>query len=551
MITKYKYTFLFGAVIGVAIVLLFLQIPFAYYSGDNVFHIAKISASADGEYFTDPITGCQSIYPPYFHIFWGNVSGIFDLNGFQISRLIQAINFLGLFLSGFFLLYVILKDTEKASLSALAIGLLIYAPTGKYIFLQSPYNFSVMFILTGTSLLLLFYQSQKMKYGIASALMLGWGINIWWWNIIPVGGLLAGMILVCARENRRLLISPKFLVAGAVLGLMLCMNLWPLSQIRAVLPNYNYDMIKYSFAGQHSFIETILAWLTAFIFKGNQQFFKHLFPAALDSSSRVVLLYGLVASIYYYLLVLPFNYLMISVSVKQSLMSFRKKQSGTNIILLSGAIATFLLSIVALYRADQSVVRRIQFYAFLFLLPAFCYYLWNRFDLLERHRRLTAIACSILSLALIFTVVYRFEINAYNNLPAARSEVIRFIENLPNHAHTRIFLTEPDTQILAREVRFRSFILSGHPTYFRQDEKQADSVYNAYISILNRAEDARASLVEFETKYAIVGKSPVNLSPVISKVAENSLSESMIEFFDNFGTVRLENDNWVIFELPQ
>lgn len=550
MTVKYKYTLLLFTVLVVAITILSSQIPFAYYSGDNVFHIAKISAASDGEYFTDPVTGCLTIYPPYFHIIWGGLAGPLDLNGFQISRLIQLFNFLGLLLSGYFVLRVILKDTEKASLAALAIGLLIYAPTGKYIFLQSPYNFSISFILCGAGLLLLFYETDRLKYGIPAALILGWGINIWWWNIIPVGGLLSGLLFVLWHESRKRLVTSSSFVFVALLGLVLSFNLWPLYQIREILPNYNYDMIKYSFAGQHSFIENILAWLGAFIFKGNQQFFKHLFPAAWNSTSMVVVVYGLMSSIYFYLLVLPFNYLMIYLSAKNSLESFRAKHSGVEIILMAGAISAFLLSIVALYRTDQSVVRRIQFYAFLFLLPGFCRYLWSRFDIFRHHRRIAILSGVVFSLAIIFTVIYRFDINVYNNLPETQKEIVRFIKKIPNHAQTRIFLTEYDTQILAREVRFRSFILAGHPTYFRQDERQADSVYNAYTAILNRGDETLGRLEEFDTRFAIIGKASVNLSPVISSMSENSLADNMIGYFKKIATVVLENDDWVIFKLP-
>ncbi len=550
MISKYKYTILFFFVISCAVILLSVQIPFAYYSGDNVFHVAKISAAADGEFFTDPITGCQTIYPPYFHIIWGKITQIFGLNGFQVSRLIQAINFLGLFGAGFFLLMVIFKNTEKASLATLSIGLLIYAPTGKYIFLQSPYNFSLPFILGGIALLLLFYQTDRMKYAIPAALVLGWGINIWWWNIIPVGGILVGLIIVMLRENWRKLISSKFLITGLLIGMILCLNFWPLYKIREILPNYDYDMSKYSYAGKHTFIENITAWLGTFIFKGNQQFFKHLVPSVLGSSSTVVLLYGFVASIYYYLIVLPFNCLMIFLAAKGGLKSLREKYSGIEIILMCGAVSAFLLSVVALYRTDQSVVRRIQFYAFLLPLPVFFRYVWTRFDPLVRRRRMTMAVALVFSLAIMFTVIYRFEPNINNNLPATRREVIQFINNIPNHAQTRIFLAENDTQILAREVRFRSFILSGHPTYFRQDERQADSVYNAYMMILSRTYQSLDRLAEFDTKYAIIGKSSVNLSPVINQISENSSPDRMIGYFKKVGSVVLENDDWVIFQLP-
>lgn len=532
----------------VAAIVLSLQLPFLYYSDDIVFHAAKIQAAMDGDFFTDPITGFHSLYPPLFHVIAGSAANLLDLTSFQISRGVQLVQFLGLLASAFFLFSIVLCSPEKAALGTLLLVFTFYAPSGKYWLIHNPFNFSVMFTLAGVALLLSYLRTERLWQGLLGAFIAGIAVNIWWWNIIPVMGIVAGMLLTSYRQGESGCIRRRLVLPGLAFLFACGFTAWSLYEIRDVLPDYGYDMHAQSYAGQHGLGATFGNWVSHFLLKGNQQFFKYLYPAALDSSSRMVVVYGLVASVYYYLFVLPLNWFMIVVAARETVARRRLKRLGGRDLLVGAAVITFVLSIAALFRTDPSVMRRIQFYCYIFVIPTFVVYLYRVSNLNIRRTFIGGVAL-ICSLALLYSVVYRPGFTLSRPVSDATLETEQFIEALDNNADRRIFVTEFDNHRLAREVRYRSFLLRGNPIYFRQDKRQADSVEFAYQRIVERGDRAEKWLKEFGTEYAVIGKTAFNISPVASKTTANPLGAEMAVFFRSHSQPVLENEEWVVFRL--
>jgi len=546
---NYPVTTVFWGCLIIAGLILSIQLPFAYYSADNVFHTAKIMAAADGEITTDPITGFKGVYPPLFHTLFGFIAWLFGLSGFQVMRLVQVANFAGLHLAAWYLYRTIIGDREQSALAALCTTLLIYGPTGKYIFFQNPFNTSIIFCLLGTAWLIRYHQSSKFRYGVFGVIAFGIGVNIWWWNIFPLAGVMLGIAYLAWRKSGPGTAMVRILGLLLPLAVVLSYNLFVFLQIKDVLPNYDYDMTAYSYFGKHSFGQTILAWIGGFLLKGNQPFLKHLFPAAMSAESKVVLLYAFFASVHYYLIILPFNFAMLYFSSKKALAEIRARSNNAAIILFIAAVVTFLLSIIALFRTDPSVLRRIQFHCFLFMMPGFMIFVFSRLG--DSRGRIFKYGLTIIGAGvMLFTVVYRFSPDFDNPLPRETKEVVAWIESLPDHADTRIFTTGLDALILCREVRFRTFILDQYnPVYFRLDKTQADSIYNAYQSIVNTDNRAEFWLKTFDTRYAIIGKKAVNISPVMTKITENEKAGHMLSFFGDRGEMIFENSHWAVFDL--
>ncbi|MGH8014608.1 MAG: hypothetical protein ACREBV_00255, partial [Candidatus Zixiibacteriota bacterium] len=204
--------------------------------------------------------------------------------------------------------------------------------------------------------------------------------------------------------------------------------------------------------------------------------------------------------------------------------------------------------IIALYQTDLSVSRRVQFYVFIFMLPGFLHILYAKFGI-ESKRILKWGLVITASLSMLYSVFYRNEIVPGNPRPVETTELVNFIKTIPNHANTRFFVTEFDNHQLVREVRYRSFLLRGNPIYFRQDKFQADSVFEAYNRIIECGPGAKQALREFDTRYAIIGKSSFNISPIKSKITENELSVKMIAYFNEHGNIVFDNKQWIVIKI--
>src|SRR4029450_1858573 len=132
-----------AAVVALAAAALLWQGPFAFYSPDVRYHTSRILRSSEGELFVDPFAGTLTIYPGLFHFLWGRVQRATGWNALQIARLASALNVVGILGAFFFLARQALRDRERAALATLALPLVLFAPTGRYVLLADPGKLSV------------------------------------------------------------------------------------------------------------------------------------------------------------------------------------------------------------------------------------------------------------------------------------------------------------------------------------------------------------------------------------------------------------------------
>ena len=540
-------TFFFGS-LTVAAVLLGVQLPFLYYSDDIVYHAAKVMAAADGDFYTDPVTGFRSLYPPLYHMLVGSAAHLFGLSSFATSRAVQIVQFLGLFLSALLLFSRTLRTREQATLGGLILILLMYAPTGRYWLLGNPFNFSIMFVLAGAALAVDWYRSNRLWRGAFGAVLAGVGVNIWWWNCFPLFGVALGLIVMFALRHELRSRLGGLAVIGGVMAIVLAWNLWPVYRVLDVLPNYSGHMSETSFAAEHGTPAALWTWATGFLLKGNQQFFKYLYPEALSSENALIVVYGLAASVYFYLIVVPFNLALLAGSWRESVSRLTAGGRDRLPVLLLAAGSTLLLSLATLYQTNSSVTRRVQFYCFVFLVPAFVVFLYDRWRL-DRRPRLQWMLVILCAGAFVYNAVYRFELTLTDPVSPETAEVAEFIRSVPNHADTRFFVTERDNHLLLRTARYRSFLLRGNPTYFRQDKPQADSIEQAYREIVATGEKTERWLEEFETRYAILGKTAAAISPVMNEISRDPAGARMLAWFRERTEPVLENSEWAVFAL--
>ncbi len=539
---------IFFGLLALVTLLLSVQLPFLYYSDDIVFHAAKIMAARDGDFFTDPVTGFKTIYPPFYHMIAGGMAGLFDLSSFQTSRLIQVFQVLGLFLAGFFFFGRFLRSRDQTATAGLLLILLLYAPTGRYWLLANPFTFSFPLVLTGMALLIDWRRRGALGRGLAGALLCGIGISIWWWNMIPVIGMAAGLLVLPRAQSGRSRQRTEALLIGGVLAVALAANLWPLWSVREILPDYRGFSRHAGYVAQHDLLRSLGEWAGGFLLKGNAQFFKYLYPEAWSSPNRLVVIYGLFASVYYYLLVLPINGLLLVTSVREGLRRARAGLRDESFAMLVAASVTFLLSLATLFQTNSSITRRVQFYCYLFLVPAFLIFWWDRLHLDRNAIRRWSLAV-VCGGAMLYSVVYRFDLTLTDPISPATAEVAAFVKALPGHADRRIFVTQYDNHRLLRTARYRSFLLRGNPTYFQQDKVRADSIETAYTRIIEGGPAAEDQLREFGTEFAIVGKTSAGISPVMNQEGSDPAREHVTAYFRRYAEPVLENAEWVVFRL--
>jgi hypothetical protein len=529
-----------------AAIVLSIQLPFAYYSGDMVFHAAKILAAKDGEYFTEPVSGYKILYVSLFHLIWGNVARWLDLSAFQVTRIIQVFNFLGLLFSGYLLGRVLLKRNDLAVVSAFSLVFLIYSPTGKYVFLQIPYTFSLPIFLVGAACLLAFVESGSRRHGILGGCLLGVAITVWWWNVVPLAGLAVASMYTLARGG---IAKPSLKKSALVLvgfGLPLLYNVWAFYEIRELLSANTNAIGERGFAAGMTLFQTMTQWVATFALKANLRFMHYLLPGALHSGSLIGTGYGIVSSVYFYLVVLPFNALMIYFSAKDAL--GRRRSPDLITMLWIAGVTVLVLSFVEAFLGDPDVLGRIQFYVYVFMLPGFIRFASTKISPRLWQRWQFAI-CAIGALAVLYLAVYSNSLTQRAPISADTRQVIDFVERIPNHSETRLFLSSYDTKILAREVRFRGFVIEPNPIYFRVPIAMADSIYQAYNSIFNMDDRAEEHLRYYRAQYAVIGKRSVCQSPDPSRLTENTCSGTLQTNFRRLGTVAFENEEWVIIKL--
>jgi len=541
---KRSYSILLLFTLILAGVILSVQLPFGYYMEDNVFHAAKIAASKNHEYFTEPISGYGIVYPSMFFIINGNIARIFDLNPFQMSRLIQLFIFIGYVLSGWFFCNVILRNRQLATLCSLCLVFLIFAPTGKYFLVQNPYGFSIPFALAGFGLLLRWYQSKKLTHLVWGALLSGIAVNIWWYNMVPLAAIALGVTYGFVRQSELRQRLGGYIICASVLLVTISYNFVVLYVARDALGLHEGLLSSSALSNYQSTGSLIKEWSLNTLLRGNMQFFKYLIPDVPQSSSIPVVAYGLVASVYFYLIVLPFNWIMVFFSARYAMKS--RSENGLPMILLIASIFIIVVSFFVLYSYNISVMRRIQMFAFVFLLPSFVRFMEHRVGdgLRERIMRVMA---SVGAASMVYFAAYSTELDLSRPTSPATEEVAGFIEDLPDWPRSRVFMTSLDVHFLCRYTAFRSFVIN-ESSCAHIKRNRCDSLHSAYWSIKRLDENWQEAAERYDTKYGIIGKLEIRKYPIV-RVPRDTGEGSLLWSFRENTTLVFENEEWAVFEL--
>ena len=102
------------------------------------------------------------------------------LAGALAAALITLVNFFGLFAAFYYFAAAFFNKAEEASLCALSLSLVIYAPTSHYILLPQPSNFSFVFLLFSIGALYRYVMNPSAMYLILGGVLGSLAVNIWW-----------------------------------------------------------------------------------------------------------------------------------------------------------------------------------------------------------------------------------------------------------------------------------------------------------------------------------------------------------------------------------
>jgi len=542
---KNAHIFIVVTISLLAGVILSIQLPYAYYAEDSVFHSAKLLAAADNEYFTEAVTGYDIPYPSLFYVINGNAMRIFGLDTFQMDRLLQLFIFIGYFFAGGFFLASIFRDRRIAALGCLCLVFLLFAPTGKYFLIQNPSNFSIPFMLAGLGFMMKFYRRPLLRFGLIGALLIGIAVDIWWWNIVPAGGISTGMIYGFYKMRIMKIRLNRILACIGVFVLAVSYNLFALYCIRDSLGFHHSMLTRHSLANSQSMFDLARIWGITFLTKGNGQFSQYLVPEVLNNASTAFMLYGVAASLYFYLIVLPFNFIMAAFSCRET--ARRDDECWMLEVLLVASVVVLAASFVITFSFNISVIRRIQLYSYIFLLPGFLQFLRGLL-FRDRWRRFGMILTCVAAVSILYTAVYSNEITISRPTSAETEEIVDQIENMPPRSG-RIFMHYLDVNILARYARFRSFRI-WPKRRFHVDKCHWDSLDLAYKSIIEFDSNWREWAEYYDTRYAILGKYEIHKFPIVMEPRDTAEGSMLAAFRDN-SEVALENDEWIVFNLDR
>lgn len=520
-------------------ILLLIQPPFWFYSSDISFHSAKILRAQHNEFFIDPVSGYKSIYPSLFHIVFGRIAGVFYLNSFQVVKMIVWLNFVGLFISFFCFSKIIIKDIDDSVVASLSLSLIFYAPTGKYILLANPSNFSFIFLILGISSALLYIQQKRFLFAAIGSTLLGVSINLWWFNIIPVACVASLVCILLLKEQSLRKEIWKVLCSVIILCTILSYNLWHYLKIRDIL--INYDTIFFhgkGFFATESIVSKFRILIMTFLTKGNLQFKDRLFPyASIFPVDDLESAHGLALSVHYYLIVLPFNVLLLIWSTRLFIRSYKVKEFWLYRFLFAVAILIVISSISILFVADLGQLRRVQFVTYILLLPLF--FQGIRLSVVEPWKKILFHLIMVISiLSLFFTVIHSRQIQIDSTLPLETKEVIEYINEIPEHENTRIFMLENDLELLIPFIRFRSFTLLSHPTGNWADPITGDRLHRDFQIIRNMDKNWYEVLRANQCRYLIFNTDQQSIE-----------KQDLIEFYKVRGSIVFDNLKWLVIDI--
>jgi hypothetical protein len=473
---------LLGVLLLASAVALLLQPPFAFYSPDVSYHTGRILRAGEGDWFRDPWAGTFTIYPSLFHVLWGGVQRATGVDTIQIARAGGVLNIVATFAGFFFLALQLTRDRSRAALATLALGAVLLAPTGRYVLLLNPVNFTLAPLFTGFALLARFLESGRLRDWMLGLALCAFAANVNWYQVLCVAGFLAPLAWRLFRAGR---LSPRTVAWGALAFAVPCLwtalHFWT---IRPVLPAYRTVGTALGWSIEWSVLrDCVVTYVTHWNLK--------FLPQAARSTPATVLWYAVILPVTAVLLVVPV------VALARPRLSAAIPDRAW--LALQAALGVFLGSLAMTLTHDLARVAWIQFVSFafvvLFAIEALAVWLSARLAMAASSTLATAgVAC------LAYTVLHSPGEPALT-VSGSTQAVIDFIESQPGHQDMFIFTTEQSTRRLGPFVSFRTFVNHRSGFYVSQDPVSAREMLAAYESILAHDAKAGAALARYGVRF--------------------------------------------------
>jgi hypothetical protein len=242
------------------------------------------------------------------------------------------------------------------------------------------------------------------------------------------------------------------------------------------------------------------------------------------------------SAVHYFVLVMPFNLLLVAYS---AWILLRKEwpihpHFGLFRTLAIGGFAVLLCSSVMLFLVDVGHLRRVHFMiSMMFLLFAFTTapVLVHSINL-----RKFSIFISIAAMfALSYTAVYSPRLFT-SSVPKYDSEVIQFVRSIEGREHQRIFMLGEGLHRVAPFVTLQSFVEAREGRYYHQDPNTALKLYKDFRIIKEKSDEWKSVAREKNVKW------------IILKTAETAELE-VLKQYENDGMLRYKNLEWTVLEL--
>jgi hypothetical protein len=471
-----------GVVLVACAAALAVQPPFAFYSPDVSYHTARTLRASEGDWFRDPFAGTLTIYPGLFHVLWGSVQRATGVDTIRIAWMGGLLNIVATWLAFFFLALHLTRDRTRAALATLALGVVILAPTGRYMLLLNPVNFTLAPLFAGFALLVRFLESGRLRDWTLGLALCAFSANVNWYQVLCVAGFLAPLAWRLFRAGR---LGARTVAWGALAFAVPCLwtalHFWT---IRPVLPAYRTVGTALGWSAEWSVLrDCVVTYVTHWNLK--------FLPQAARSTPATVLFYAVILPATAALLALP--------AVALARPRLRSTIPDRAWLALQAALAVFLGSLAMTLTHDLARVAWIQFVSFacvvIFAIEALATAL---------SARIATAASSALAVAgvacLAYTVLHGSG-EADPTVSGSTRAVIDFIASQPGHHDMFVFTTEQSTRRLAPFVSFRTFVNHRHGFYVSQDPVSAQEMLDAYQSILAHDANAAASLARYGVRY--------------------------------------------------
>ena len=536
---QYAYRMILLLSLVVSGIILAIQFPITIYSPDGAFHAAKILRASAGDFFTDPFTGVSTIYPSLFHFFFGLINRALGLNSVQMIQLIVLVDFFGLFAAFYYFVTAFLKKAEEASLCVLSLSLVIYAPTSHYILLPQPSSFSFVFLLFGIGALYRYVMNPRPIYLISGGVLGSLAVNIWWTNIFSIFAIVVVLTyyLLTSGYESRLSHIGIFIFALLVPCLY---TAWHFYNIWDILPYYLSGTSR-----QVAVSDVLTTWIITFLTKGNLQFMHHMnfgdssgTPNGIANllSDGMRRLHAVASVVHYFVLVMPFNLLLVAYACVILLRKERPILPHFSLLrtLAIGGFAVLLCSSVMLFYMDVGKLRRVHFIISIMLL-LFAFTTVPGLIPSGKQKKLSLYITIAALFSLTYTVIYSPR-PFTSRLPELDNEIVQFVGSIPDREHQRIFMLGEGLRRVAPFVTLQSFVEADKGRYYHQDPNTASELYQDFSIMKEKTDEWKNVARERNIKWLILRISePIELE--------------VFKQYANHGSLRCKNRDWAVLEL--